>query len=201
MACMRPQVHRWCGQEILRELPCRRGGCGAAGGRVSSERLYRARPTSTAPLLRLSPSAHPCVLPRLRYKVHGPGAKLNFGLSEAQRAELDALTLEQLLQRYRAIGASRRGRQTRAEVQSQYRGVSWRKGKRKWQALLSFNGKSTTSASFSTSARRRWPTTGLPSRPRAGEGIWPWLSTHQHGRHAAAPCLAAASGLFSRAHT
>ncbi len=81
------------------------------------------------------------MLHRLRYKVHGPGAELNFGLSEAQRAELDALTLEQLLQRYRAIGASRRGRQTRAEVQSQYRGVSWRKGKCKWQAFLSFNGK------------------------------------------------------------
>jgi hypothetical protein len=95
-----------------------------------------ARPGSTAPPWACRPTLHPCVLPRLRYKVHGPGAKLNLGLSGAQRAELDTLTVEQLLQRYREAGGGKR-----AEVQSQYKGVCWDKDRKKWRAAVHADGK------------------------------------------------------------
>ncbi len=54
---------------------------------------------------------------RLRYKVLGPKAKLNFELSHERRAELDATSVEEELEGYR-----RSIKETRS---SRYLGVTW----------------------------------------------------------------------------
>ena len=68
---------------------------------------------------------------RLAYKVRGADAELNFVLPDAERARLDGLTLEQLLEWFRAQAAMfSRG-------VSVFRGVCWDKGTQKWRARIS----------------------------------------------------------------
>ncbi len=63
--------------------------------------------------------------------------KLNFPdqLTAQRRAELDAMSLEDLLARYRAKGVRH------VNKSSQYRGVSWSKHCHKWHAQIHMNGK------------------------------------------------------------
>jgi hypothetical protein len=70
---------------------------------------------------------------RLRYKAYGPGAKLSFEVPPGRRAELDGMTLEQLVDSYR--------RAVRARKSSQYRGVTWNRKTHKWQAQIRVEGR------------------------------------------------------------
>ncbi len=65
---------------------------------------------------------------RLLYKVKGPAAKLNFGLSDERRAELDAMTLEELVQGYRQA--------VKDTQTSRFVGVSWNAKWGKWRAHI-----------------------------------------------------------------
>ena len=67
---------------------------------------------------------------RIRYKLLGPDAELNSPLTEAERASLDALTLDQLMLQFRQQG------RTFSKGSSAYRGVSWRKDGEKWKAQI-----------------------------------------------------------------
>ncbi len=64
---------------------------------------------------------------RLYYKAFGPGAELNFELPKDRRAQLDRMTLEQLVDSYRKA--------VKAKQHSQYTGVTWQAGK--WRAQFS----------------------------------------------------------------
>ncbi len=72
---------------------------------------------------------------RLLYKACGPDAELNPSqqLTSQRRAELDALSLEQLLASYRAAA--------KAKTTSRYRGVCWDRKRSKWQASITSGGK------------------------------------------------------------
>ena len=72
---------------------------------------------------------------RLIYKAKGPSAPTNLPLDEATRAALDAITLEQLLASFRRDGASF------SKGSSSYRGVSWDKTNKYWQAFIRVQGK------------------------------------------------------------
>jgi hypothetical protein len=117
-------------------------------------------------LLYAAPLLKPCALfasraARLRYKVKGPGVKLNFPdqLTAQRRAELDAMSLEDLLARYRAKGVRH------VNKSSQYRGVSWSKNCHKWLAQIHMNGKqvhlglfadeATAARAYNVAARQR----------------------------------------------
>jgi hypothetical protein len=69
-----------------------------------------------------------CHVRRLLYKVKGPAAKLNFGLSDERRAELDAMSVEELVQSYRQA--------VKDTQTSRFVGVSWNAKDRKWQAYI-----------------------------------------------------------------
>ncbi len=65
---------------------------------------------------------------RLYYKAHGPGTELNFELPKDRRAQLDRMTLEQLVDSYRKA--------VKAKQHSQYTGVSWHAIAGKWVAYI-----------------------------------------------------------------
>ncbi len=67
-----------------------------------------------------------CHVRRLLYKVQGPAAKLNFGLSDERRAELDAMSVEELVQSYRQA--------VKEKMSSRFVGVSWNAEGRRWRA-------------------------------------------------------------------
>ncbi|KAG2485674.1 hypothetical protein HYH03_015646 [Edaphochlamys debaryana] len=78
----------------------------------------------------------------LIYKVKGPAARLNFGLSEEQRSQLDALSLEQLLASFREAG------EKFSSGSSSFRGVGWHKGRGKWTVRIRADGKHLNMGSF-----------------------------------------------------
>lgn len=79
---------------------------------------------------------------RLIYKVKGPDAPTNFPLSMQQRAELDAMSLEQLLAGFRSAG------EKFSSGSSVYRGVSWNKKMSQWRARVILGGKEHNFGSF-----------------------------------------------------
>lgn len=87
----------------------------------------------------------PPIARRIIYKVKGPDAPTNFPLSAQQRAELDAVSLEQLLAGFRAQG------DTFARGSSAYRGVGWHKTSNAWRAQIgACGGKQITLGYFSS---------------------------------------------------
>jgi hypothetical protein len=70
-----------------------------------------------------------CHMRRLLYKVRGPAAKLNFGLSDERRAQLDAMRVEELVQSYRQA--------VKHAQTSRFVGVSWEEKAGKWRAAVS----------------------------------------------------------------
>jgi hypothetical protein len=69
----------------------------------------------------------------MMYKIRGdgPGVHFNIGLSDADKVELDAISLETLLATH--VSAFTSGA-------SLYRGVCWKKREQKWQARISHCG-------------------------------------------------------------
>ncbi|KXZ44968.1 hypothetical protein GPECTOR_60g746 [Gonium pectorale] len=78
------------------------------------------------------------------YKRDGEAAVFNFGLSDAQRAELDAMSMEDLLASFRSHG------ERFASGASSYRGVSWNKNRSKWETQLRELGKNLYFGRFDT---------------------------------------------------
>ena len=66
-----------------------------------------------------------CPAHRLLYKVKGSTAKLNFELSPERRTELDAVSVEELVQSYRQA--------VKETKTSRFVGVSWKAAKRRWR--------------------------------------------------------------------
>ncbi len=83
-------------------------------------------------------------------KVYGPDAELNPSqqLTSQRRAELDALSLEQLLASYRAEAQAR----AKAKTSSRYRGVCWDKAHSKWKAQIMSSGKNHYLGNFADEA-------------------------------------------------
>ncbi len=71
----------------------------------------------------------------MAYKRDGAAAKLNFELPAERRANLDAMSFEDLLKTFRSQG------EQFARGASQHRGVSWNMRKGKWKARLGGGGK------------------------------------------------------------
>ncbi len=67
-----------------------------------------------------------CHVRRLLYKVQGPAAKLNLGLSDERRAELDAMSVEELVQGYRQA--------VKDTQTSRFVGVCWNAERGIWRA-------------------------------------------------------------------
>ncbi|EFJ49125.1 hypothetical protein VOLCADRAFT_89954 [Volvox carteri f. nagariensis] len=66
----------------------------------------------------------------MAYKLFGTAAVLNYDLPAERRAELDAMSMEDLMASFRAQG------ERFARGRSQFRGVSWHKGSAKWHANI-----------------------------------------------------------------
>jgi hypothetical protein len=68
----------------------------------------------------------PPTLIRIMYKLRGDGPEVHFnvGLSDAEKKELDLITLEAHLDKHKFSGASL------------YRGVCWQKGSERWIARI-----------------------------------------------------------------
>jgi hypothetical protein len=71
----------------------------------------------------------------MMYKIKGdgPGVRFNVGLSDADKVELDSMSLETILARHKAAFSC---------GSSLYRGVGWDKVNHKWQASISLGSKS-----------------------------------------------------------
>jgi hypothetical protein len=89
-----------------------------------------------------SPVPQPYFLPcRVNYKAFGPDAETNGTLTPETKAQLDGMTLDEVVAQIKASGGhafSRGG--------SVYRGVTWDKNKKKWISQLYLDGKRTCKA-------------------------------------------------------
>jgi hypothetical protein len=89
--------------------------------------------SARSPILRSACHTSPTP-PRLMYKVRGdgPGVHFNIGLSDAEKAEMDSISLQALMATHKSAFSS---------GSSLYRGVAWHKGKQKWHAQIKYGGK------------------------------------------------------------
>jgi hypothetical protein len=93
-----------------------------------------------SPILLFTGHSSPTLL-RIMYKVRGDGhwVHFNVGLSDAVKAELNVISLEDLLATHKAKFSP---------VTSMYQGVHWDHSRQKWRARICFDGKQRFLGSF-----------------------------------------------------